>query len=171
VTYEPDLGTSKTLPGLICAMSNNESQDLFSVRCGFPLVPKLELGNEGGVRGGGQASGCYNGWPLICVVGRSMPSPQDDALAAATTFCFNSHWRPHPKARKPSSMRTAQFFLFACALLTAEGNASAQEYQIQLDRPEKVGNEYKVSLKSVTTLHIVPVKGKKPLLPDFLKSA
>jgi hypothetical protein len=38
-------------------------------------------------------------------------------------------------------MRTARFFLFACAIVTAEGNAPAQEYE-----------EETVSRKIVTNL-------------------
>ncbi len=66
-------------------------------------------------------------------------------------------------------MRIAQFFLIACVMVAAEGNAPAQEYEIKLDRLEKVGNKYKVSLKGATTFHIVLIKGKKPLPPGLLK--
>jgi hypothetical protein len=68
-------------------------------------------------------------------------------------------------------MRTAQLLLFACAVMTAEGNSLAREHEIKLNRPEKVGNNYRVSLRGTTTVHMVPVKGKQPLPPHYLKLA
>ncbi|MEX0701063.1 MAG: hypothetical protein WD069_03120 [Planctomycetales bacterium] len=47
--------------------------------------------------------------------------------------------------------------------------ASADQYEIRLDRPERVGNKYAVSLRAETRGVIRPVAGERPL-PESLKS-